>query len=105
MTRPTFPAGCHIAEVDVDPETGVVEIVKFTATDDFGTLINPLIVEGQVHGGIGQGVGQAMLEQVVYDEDGQLRPGHTWTVRRALMIWSALMLSIIQCQAHRTHWV
>jgi len=71
----SFPAGCHIAEVEVDPETGVVKIVKFTATDDFGTLINPLIVEGQVHGGIGQGVGQAMLEQVVYDDQGQLLTG------------------------------
>ena len=71
----SFPAGCHICEVEVDPETGVVEIVKFTAADDFGTLINPLIVEGQVHGGIGQGIGQAMLEQVVYSDEGQLLTG------------------------------
>jgi len=71
----SFPAGCHICEVEIDPETGVVEIVKFTAADDFGTLINPLIVEGQVHGGIGQGVGQAMLEQVIYGDDGQLLTG------------------------------
>ncbi|MEM1272927.1 MAG: xanthine dehydrogenase family protein molybdopterin-binding subunit [Pseudomonadota bacterium] len=71
----SFPAGCHIAEVEIDPETGVVEIVKFTAADDFGTLINPLIVEGQVHGGIAQGVGQALLEQAVYDENGQLLTG------------------------------
>ena len=68
----TFPAGVYIAEVEVDPDTGVTEIVKFTAADDFGTIINPMIVEGQVHGGVAQGIGQAMLEQVVYDENGQL---------------------------------
>lgn len=71
----TFPAGCYICEVEIDPETGTTEIVKFTAADDFGTIINPLIVEGQVHGGITQGVGQALLEGVVYDEDGQLLTG------------------------------
>ncbi len=68
----TFPAGTYIAEVEVDPETGKVELCRFTAADDFGTLINPMIVEGQVHGGIAQGVGQALLERVVYDGDGQL---------------------------------
>ncbi len=68
----TFPAGTYICEVEVDPETGVTEIVQFVASDDFGTIINPMIVEGQVHGGIGQGIGQAMLEQVVYDDQGQL---------------------------------
>ncbi len=71
----TFPAGVYIAEVEVDPETGVTEIVQFTAADDFGTIINPMIVEGQVHGGIAQGVGQAMLEGVHYDQDGQLLTG------------------------------
>jgi carbon-monoxide dehydrogenase large subunit len=71
----TFPAGTYICEVEVDPETGEVEIVQFTASDDFGTIINPMIVEGQVHGGIAQGIGQAMLEQVVYDDDGQLITG------------------------------
>ncbi|WP_217983303.1 xanthine dehydrogenase family protein molybdopterin-binding subunit [Actibacterium ureilyticum] len=71
----TFPAGTYICEVEVDPETGVTEIVQFTASDDFGTIINPMIVEGQVHGGIAQGVGQAMLEQVVYDDEGQLITG------------------------------
>ncbi|MCV6592640.1 MAG: xanthine dehydrogenase family protein molybdopterin-binding subunit [Silicimonas sp.] len=67
----TFPMGCFIAEVEVDPDTGKTEIVKFVASDDFGVIINPLIVEGQVHGGIAQGVGQAMLEEVVYDATGQ----------------------------------
>jgi len=72
----TFPAGCHICEIEIDPDTGTVEIVKFTAVDDFGTVINPMIVEGQVHGGIAQGVGQALLERAVYDpESGQLLTG------------------------------
>jgi len=71
----TFPAGCHICEVEIDPDTGVVEIVKFTAVDDFGNVINPMIVEGQVHGGIAQGVGQALFEGAVYDGSGQLLTG------------------------------
>ena len=72
----TFPAGTHIAEVEVDPETGIVDVVDWAAVDDFGKLINPMIVEGQVHGGIAQGVGQALLENAVYDgETGQLVSG------------------------------
>jgi aerobic carbon-monoxide dehydrogenase large subunit len=71
----TFPAGCHICEVEVDPQTGDSEIVAWTAVDDFGTVINPMIVEGQVHGGIAQGVGQALLEGALYDKDGQLVTG------------------------------
>lgn len=74
-TNFTFPAGCHICELEVDPETGVTEIVKWVAVDDFGTVINPMIVEGQVHGGIAQGVGQALMEHAVYDSDGQLVTG------------------------------
>jgi aerobic carbon-monoxide dehydrogenase large subunit len=74
-TNFTFPAGCHICEVEVDPETGNTEIVGWTAVDDFGVVINPMIVEGQVHGGIAQGVGQALCEGVVYDKDGQLVTG------------------------------
>jgi carbon-monoxide dehydrogenase large subunit len=74
-TNFTFPAGCHICEVEVDPQTGESEIVAWTAVDDFGTVINPMIVEGQVHGGIAQGVGQALLEGTVYDNDGQLVTG------------------------------
>ena len=68
----TFPAGVHIAEVEVDPETGKVTIERWTAVDDFGRLINPMIVEGQVHGGVAHGIGQALLEGAVYDADGQL---------------------------------
>lgn len=74
-TNFTFPAGCHICEVEIDQDTGETEVVGWTAVDDFGTLINPMIVEGQVHGGIAQGVGQAMIEQTVYDSDGQLLSG------------------------------
>ncbi|MVA98475.1 molybdopterin-dependent oxidoreductase [Nitratireductor sp. CAU 1489] len=68
----TFPAGCYICEVEVDPETGDTDIVQFVAADDFGNIINPMIVEGQVHGGIAQGVGQALLEGCHYDDTGQL---------------------------------
>ena len=68
----TYPAGTHICEVEIDPATGVVDIVDWAACDDFGNLINPMIVEGQVHGGIAQGVGQALLENAHYNEDGQL---------------------------------
>jgi len=68
----TYPAGTHIAEVEVDPATGTVEIVDWACCDDFGNLINPMIVEGQVHGGIAQGIGQALLEGAHYDANGQL---------------------------------
>ena len=71
----TFPAGTYVCEVEVDPETGVVDIQNFHATDDFGVVINPMIVEGQVHGGLVQGIGQAMLEGCSYDENGQLLSG------------------------------
>ena len=72
----TFPAGVHIAEVEIDPDTGVVTIANWAAVDDFGNVINPMVVEGQVHGGIAQGIGQALLEGCVYDkETGQLVTG------------------------------
>ena len=71
----SFPAGTHIAEVEIDPETGVVQVVNYAAVDDFGNVINPMIVEGQVHGGIAQGLGQALLEGCVYDDGGQLITG------------------------------
>ncbi len=72
----TFPAGCHVCEVEIDPETGAVEVVAFTAVDDVGRVINPMIVEGQVHGGVAQGIGQALLEGCLYDEsNGQLLSG------------------------------
>jgi carbon-monoxide dehydrogenase large subunit len=71
----TYPAGCHVCEVEIDPETGVTEVVAFTAVDDVGRVINPMIVEGQVHGGLAQGIGQALLEGAVYDDAGQLLSG------------------------------
>ena len=72
----TFPNGCHVAEVEVDPETGVVTLLRYVAVDDFGVIINPMIAAGQVHGAIAQGVGQALLEHAVYDPDtGQLLTG------------------------------
>jgi len=71
----TFPAGTYVCEVEVDPETGTVKVDKFTAVDDFGKIINPMIVEGQVHGGLTQGIGQALTEGVHYDEAGQLLTG------------------------------
>ena len=70
-----FPNGCHVAEVEIDPETGVAEVVRYNTANDFGVLINPLMVEGQAHGGIVQGIGQALMERVEYDEDGQLVTG------------------------------
>lgn len=71
-TNFTFPAGTYICEVEIDPETGKTEIINFVAADDFGKVINPMIVEGQVHGGLTQGIGQALLENAAYDETGQL---------------------------------
>ncbi|HEX2138117.1 MAG TPA: xanthine dehydrogenase family protein molybdopterin-binding subunit [Woeseiaceae bacterium] len=72
----TFPAGCHVCEIEIDPDTGVVDVVSFVAADDFGRIINPMIVEGQVHGGVAQGIGQALYEQCVFDADsGQLLTG------------------------------
>jgi carbon-monoxide dehydrogenase large subunit len=71
-----YPNGCHICEVEVDPDTGHIELVDFVAADDCGTVLNPLIVHGQMHGGIAQGIGQALTENLVYDEEtGQLMTG------------------------------
>jgi carbon-monoxide dehydrogenase large subunit len=71
----TYPNGCHVAEIEVDPETGIVEIAKYSCVNDFGVVINPLIVEGQLHGGAVQGIGQVLMENTVYDRDGQLLTG------------------------------
>src|SRR5207302_562386 len=70
-----FPNGCHIAEVEVDPDTGVVDVVRYTFVNDFGVVINPLLVDGQAHGGIVQGIGQALREHTVYDAEGPLLTG------------------------------
>lgn len=70
-----FPNGCHVAEVEIDPETGEVRVVRYSAVNDFGAVINPMLVEGQVHGGVAQGLGQALMERTVYDGEGQLLTG------------------------------
>ncbi len=67
----TFPNGCHVAEVEIDPDTGVVQILRYTGVNDFGTVVNPMIVAGQLHGGVVQGIGQALMEKVSYDSSGQ----------------------------------
>ena len=72
---PTFPNGCHIAEVSVDPATGKVAVARYSLVDDFGVLVNPMLVEGQIHGGIAQGLGQALIENIVYDSNAQLQTG------------------------------
>jgi carbon-monoxide dehydrogenase large subunit len=72
----TFPNGCHVCEVEIDPETGHIDILRYLVVDDFGTVVNPLLLRGQVQGGVAQGVGQAMLEECVFDRDsGQLLTG------------------------------
>jgi carbon-monoxide dehydrogenase large subunit len=70
-----YPNGCHIAEVEIDPETGHVEVARYMMVNDFGTVVNPMIVEGQLHGGVVQGIGQALFERTVYDDSGQLVTG------------------------------
>jgi carbon-monoxide dehydrogenase large subunit len=75
VVQSAFPNGCHVAEVEIDPETGRVEVVRYAAVNDFGTIVNPMLVEGQIHGGVVQGIGQALMESVRYDESGQLLTG------------------------------
>ncbi|MSQ62286.1 MAG: xanthine dehydrogenase family protein molybdopterin-binding subunit [Betaproteobacteria bacterium] len=75
MIPSAFPNGCHVAEVEIDPETGVVRVVRYGSVNDFGTVINPLLVEGQIHGGVLQGIGQVLMETVKFDETGQLLTG------------------------------
>ena len=70
-----FPNGCHVCEVEIDPETGQVDVVRYSSVNDFGTIVNPLMVEGQIHGGVVQGLGQCFMESAKYDETGQLLTG------------------------------
>jgi carbon-monoxide dehydrogenase large subunit len=81
----TFPSGCHVCEVEIDPDTGTVQVVAFTVSDDVGRVINPMIVDGQIHGGVAQGIGQALLEGCQYDAEGQLLTGSfmNYTMPRA----------------------
>jgi carbon-monoxide dehydrogenase large subunit len=71
----TYPNGTHLCEVEIDPETGVTDIVRYAIVDDFGVTLNPVLLAGQVHGGVVQGIGQALMEEIVFDEDGQLVSG------------------------------
>ena len=75
VARPTFPNGCHIAEVEIDPATGTTKVVRYSLVDDFGVLMNPMLVEGQIHGGVAQGLGQVLLEDIVYGDGAQLLTG------------------------------
>ena len=100
----SFPYGCHVCEVEVDPETGRTEIVRYSAVDDVGRAINPMIVHGQIHGGIVQGVGQALWEQIVYDRDtAQLLSGSfmDYAMPRAdLLPFFTTELSEVPCPTH-----
>ena len=71
----SFPNGCHVCEIEIDPETGAAAVLRYTAVDDFGVLINPMLVEGQIQGGVAQGIGQAILEHATYDDAGQPQTG------------------------------
>ena len=101
-----FPNGCHIAEVEVDPETGMVEVVRYTFVNDFGVVINPLLVDGQAHGGIVQGIGQALLERTVYDEQGQLLTGSymDYAMPRAERRADVSSAPAIRCRPRPTRW-
>jgi len=104
IAEASFPYGCHVCEVEIDPETGVVEIAKYTAVDDVGRAVNPMIVHGQVHGGIAQGVGQALWEQVVYDRGtGQMLTGSFMDYampRAAGLPFYVTELSEVPCTTH-----
>jgi carbon-monoxide dehydrogenase large subunit len=75
VPQSTYSNGAHAAVVEVDPETGTVKVLRYVAVDDCGTMINPMVVEGQIHGGIAHGIGNALLEEIVYDDAGQLLTG------------------------------
>lgn len=101
---PTFPNGCHIAEVEVDPETGHVAVVRYTVVDDFGTIVNPLLLAGQIHGGVVQGIGQALMEHAVYEaETAQLQTGSfvDYALPRAGDVPSfAVAFNVVPCQTN-----
>ena len=100
----SFPSGTHICEVEVDQDTGETKVVKYTVVDDFGTIINPMIVEGQVHGGVAQGIGQALYENTHYDESGQLTTASymDYTMPRADN-FPEFKLGLPQHRQHQTH--
>src|SRR3546814_3710742 len=75
--KQTYPNGCHLCELEADPDTGHVKLLRYVVVDDFGVVVNPLLAGGQVHGGTVQGIGQALLERTVYDGEGQLLTGRS----------------------------
>ena len=78
-----YPNGCHICELEIDRETGKVDITRYSVVDDFGTVLNPLLLHGQVHGGIAQGAGQALMEDIHFDDGGPARDGLIHGLRHA----------------------
>mgnify|MGYP000165015852 CR=1 FL=1 len=72
---PAYPNGCHVAEIEIDPVSGALALTRYAAVDDVGTVVNPMIVDGQVHGGVTHGIGQALMEGAIYDDEGQLING------------------------------
>ena len=100
-----FPNGRHVTEVEVGPDTGVVTVERYCVVDDFGTLINPMLAEGQVQGWVAQGLGQALLEHTVYDDDAQLLSGSFWITRyRALLTYLTCNLRHYQRQPQPIRW-
>ncbi len=101
----TFPNGCHVAEVEIDPETGIVRIVRYTGVNDFGTIVNPMLVAGQLHGGVAQGIGQALMECISYDSSGQPITGSfmDYAMPRAEDIPS-WRWAIIRCRPNPIRW-
>ena len=101
-----FPNGAHVAEVEIDPDTGWVEVVKYTMVNDFGTVINPLLVEGQSHGGVVQGIGQALFERIVYSEDGQFLTGSFTDYALPRAVGHAVLphRTITRCRPRPTCW-
>ena len=101
-----FPNGCHICEVEIDPDTGAVKIDRYNMVNDFGVLVNPLLVEGQCHGGVAQGIGQAIMEDVVFDESGQVLSGSfmDYALPRASDLPNFHFASGAQSSANKCSW-
>ena len=101
----TYPFGTHVAVVEIEKDTGEVHILDYTSVDDCGKVINPMLVEGQIHGGIAQGLGQALLEEVKYDQDGQLHlQASSITRSRRLGTFRLSTVFAPRLPPHRTHW-
>ena len=98
-----YPNGCHVCEVEIDRDTGAVEIARYTVVDDVGTVLNPMLLHGQIHGGVAQGVGQILMEDICRDASGQLSPARSWTTRcRAPAISATSRWRAIRCRPRPT---